>query len=140
MPESYALLSLFFSAFISSTLFPGGSEVLLLYLASQTDENLLMLWLVASIGNTFGGLTSWFLGYWLVRRFPSRGLNEQKHQRALASIRRWGSISLLFSWLPIIGDPLCFVAGWLKVSFLWSGVFIAVGKAMRYGFMLLLLQ
>ncbi len=138
MLESYTLLSLFISAFISSTLLPGGSEVLLLYLATQTNENMLALWLVASAGNTLGGLTSWGLGYWLVVRFPNRGLDEQKHHRALSYLRRWGSASLLLSWLPIIGDPLCFVAGWLKLSFVWSGLFIAVGKGLRYGFVLLL--
>jgi len=137
--EDTSLISLFFSAFISSTLLPGGSELLLIYLATQTDTNILALWTVASLGNTLGGLTSWLLGYLLIKRFPNRGLDEKKHGQALGQIRRWGSLSLLFSWLPIIGDPLCFVAGWLKLSFLWSCIFIALGKGMRYGVILLML-
>lgn len=139
MTEDSSLISLFFSAFISSTLLPGGSELLLVYLATQTETNVLALWLVASLGNTLGGLTSWLLGYWLIKRFPKRGLDEKKHGQALSHIRRWGSFSLLFSWLPIIGDPLCFVAGWLKLSFLWSCIFIAIGKGARYGVILLML-
>jgi len=137
--EDTSLISLFFSAFVSSTLLPGGSELLLIYLATQTDANILALWVVASLGNTLGGLTSWLLGYLLIKRFPSRGLDEKKHGQALRYIRRWGSVSLLFSWLPIIGDPLCFVAGWLKLSFLWSCIFIALGKGVRYGVILLML-
>ncbi len=132
MIETYALLSLFFSAFVSSTLLPGGSELLLIYLATQNSENLYSLWFVASLGNTLGGLTSWLLGYWLIKRFPNRGLDEGKHHRALTTVRHWGGVSLLFSWVPIIGDPLCFVAGWLKLPFLWSVLFIAIGKGGRY--------
>jgi len=134
--ETYALFSLFFSAFVSSTLLPGGSELLLIYLATQSNENLYALWFVASLGNTLGGLTSWLLGYWLIKRFPNRGLDERKHHRALTYVRRWGGVSLLFSWLPIIGDPLCFVAGWLKLSFIWSVLFIAIGKVSRYAVIL----
>ena len=63
--DDFSLISLFISAFISSTLLPGGSEVLLIYMATQTDESLLSLWFAASLGNTLGGLTSWLLGYWL---------------------------------------------------------------------------
>jgi len=137
--EDTSLISLFFSAFISSTLLPGGSELLLIYLATQTDTNILALWAVASLGNTLGGLTSWLLGYLLIKRFPNKGLDEKKHGQALNHIRRWGSLSLLFSWLPIIGDPLCFVAGWLKLSLIWSCVFIALGKGLRYGVILLML-
>lgn len=139
MTEDTSLISLFISAFISSTLLPGGSELLLVYMATQTEQALLSLWFAASLGNTLGGLTSWLLGYWFVKRFPGRGLDEKKHGKALTYTRRWGSLSLLFSWLPIIGDPLCFVAGWLKLSFLWSCLFIALGKGLRYALILLML-
>lgn len=136
MLDPYLLFSLFLSAFVSSTLLPGGSEVLLVYLATQSTENLWWLWAVASTGNTLGGVVSWLMGYWLIKRFPQRGLDEEKHQRGLSWLRRWGSVSLLLSWVPIIGDPLCFAAGWLKLSFIWSLVFIAIGKALRYAFLL----
>jgi len=138
--EEYSLIGLFVSAFISSTLLPGGSEVVLLYLATQSDESHGLLWLLATAGNSLGGLTSWILGWWLARRFPKRTLDEKKHERALRHIRRWGNPALLFSWLPIIGDPLCFVAGWLRMSFLYAVIFITIGKAARYGVLLLYVQ
>lgn len=138
LDESAGLWSLFISAFISSTLLPGGSEVLLLYLASQTEQSISALWFVASLGNTLGGITSLLLGWWLSRRFPDKSLDEEKHQKALGQIRRFGSLILLLSWMPIIGDPLCFVAGWLKIPWFWAILFIAVGKALRYAALLLL--
>lgn len=134
--ESAGLWTLFLSAFLSSTLLPGGSEAVLLYLASQTSQNLLLLGLVASIGNTLGGLTSFGLGWWLANRFPDKTLDEEKHQKALERIRRYGSPILLLSWAPVIGDPLCLVAGWLKLSFWKACLFIAIGKAARYGALL----
>lgn len=137
--EEYGVIGLFFSALISSTLLPGGSEVVLLYLATQTAENHGILWLVATLGNAFGGIITWAMGWWLLRRFPDKALDEVKHKRALGHIRRWGSPVLLFSWLPIIGDPLCFVAGWLKLNFFYSVLFITAGKAARYGLLLVYL-
>ena len=137
--EEYSLAGLFLSAFISSTLFPGGSEVVLLYLASQNTDPIWQLWLVATIGNTLGGLTSWGLGWWVAKKFPKRALDENKHKRALHHTRRWGSGALLFSWVPIIGDPLCFVAGWLRLSFVASCIFIALGKGARYAVVLLII-
>ena len=134
--EEFSLIGLFVSALISSTLLPGGSEVVLLYLATQTSENHWVLWFVATLGNSIGGIITWLLGWWLVRRFPGKSLDEVKHKRALGHIRRWGSSSLLFSWLPVIGDPLCFVAGWLKMPFLYCVIFIVMGKAARYGLLL----
>lgn len=135
--EEYGLFGLFASALISSTLLPGGSEVVLLYLATQTEEHHLSLWFVATLGNSIGAIITWLLGWWLVHRFPDKGLDEEKHKRALSHIRQWGSSSLLFSWLPVIGDPLCFVAGWLKLPLFYSVLFIVVGKGARYGLLLL---
>jgi len=138
--EEYGLFGLFVSALISSTLLPGGSEVLLLYLATQTAENHWMLWFTATLGNALGGVSSWVLGWWVVKRFPLKQLDEKKHSRALGQIRHWGSPALLLSWLPVIGDPLCFVAGWLKLSFIYCALFIVIGKAARYGVLLIALN
>lgn len=135
--EEFSLFGLFVSALISSTLLPGGSEVVLLYLATQTAENHWILWFTATLGNSLGGISTWILGWWLACRFPSKALDEKKHTRALTQIRRWGSPGLLLSWLPVIGDPLCFVAGWLKLSFIYCALFIVIGKATRYGLLLL---
>ncbi len=126
-------------SFLSSTLLPGGSEVALLYAASEQPESQVSLWLAASIGNTLGGLSSWLIGWWLARRFPQVGLKKPEQQRALQRIARHGSPLLLFSWLPVVGDPLCLAAGWSGVRLLPAMFFIATGKALRYGVLLALL-
>jgi len=133
----YPLWELFISALISSTLFPGGSEAVLLYQATNQLAAPWLLLTVATVGNTIGGMLSWLLGRWLVWRFPARQL-EQKHQTALHRIQRWGSPALLFSWLPVVGDPLCLAAGWLRIAWPVSLLFIAVGKGLRYGALLYL--
>lgn len=137
MDSAIGLWSLFLSAFISSTLFPGGSEVLLLYLASEAEHSLVTLLVVATVGNSLGGISSWLLGYWLSRRFPLRQLSEPKYARALEWIRRGGGPVLLLSWLPVVGDPLCLVAGWLRISWLQAIIYISLSKALRYYVLLL---
>jgi membrane protein YqaA with SNARE-associated domain len=128
---------LFVSAFISSTLFPGGSEVVLGVLAAEQHYDPCLLLAIASLGNTLGALTTWLLGYWLARRFPLEERLSEKRRRALARVRHWGSPALLLSWLPVVGDPLCFAAGFLRLPFLASLTFIALGKAARYAVILL---
>jgi len=130
-----SLWTLFSSAFISSTLFPGGSEVVLAYLNSSSSYSPGLLLLVASIGNTLGGLSSWVLGRIVAWKYPLREL-KSKHQQAFHYLQRWGTPVLILSWLPVVGDPLCLVAGWLKMNFFYSLVFIALGKALRYAVIL----
>jgi len=132
MTDDLSLWGLFLSAFISSTLFPGGSEVALGVLAANRTHAPGLLLAVASVGNTLGALTTWLLG-WLV----ARGLPPEKHlteprRRALDRVRRFGSPVLLLSWLPVVGDPLCFAAGALRLPFPASVLFIALGKTARY--------
>ncbi len=127
------LWALFVSAFISSTLLPGGSEAMLYGLARAGYQEPWLLLLTASAGNTLGGMTSWLVGWLIAWRFPShRMLQSQRYRRALQRVRRWGAPVLLFSWLPIVGDPLCVVAGWLRTGLLATVFFIALGKALRY--------
>ena len=136
----FSLWGLFLSAFISSTLFPGGSEAVLAYLASETQYNPFMLLFVATLGNTLGGMVTWGMGWLIAIRFPTRRLLGEKEGKALARIQRWGSPILLFSWLPVVGDPLCLVAGWVRLHWLESLVFIALGKAMRYALIIFVFQ
>ena len=130
---------LFLSAFISSTLFPGGSEAVLAYLSSEQQHSFLVLLMVASAGNTLGGMTSWGLGWLIALKYPARGLVKPEQQRAVERIQRWGSPLLLLSWLPVIGDPLCVAAGWLRLHWLLSLIFIGVGKTARYAVLLYLI-
>ena len=131
-----SLWSLFGSAFLSSTLLPGGSEALLVYLASDAVYTPLTLLSVAAVGNTLGGMTSWGLGRLIAVKVPARGLVKPEQQQAVERIQRWGSPLLLLSWLPVIGDPLCVAAGWLRLHWLLSLVFIGVGKTVRYAVLL----
>ena len=122
------LLTLAGSAFLAATLLPGGSEVYLLYLDHNSEHADWLLVLAASIGNTAGSMTSWVIG----RLIPAGKKLEQKHARALAWMRQYGVAALLLSWVPIIGDPLCVVAGWFRIPFALALAVIAVAKTLRY--------
>ncbi len=131
-PEDYTLGGLFLSAFISSTLFPGGSEVVLAYLVAQQTYDPWVLFGVATVGNTLGGMSSWLIGLLVSWRFPASRLTKPRQQQAVESLQRWGSPILLLSWVPVIGDPLCVAAGWLRVNAIIALVCIGLGKAVRY--------
>jgi membrane protein YqaA with SNARE-associated domain len=132
MEGDLTLWGVFLSAFVSSTLLPGGSEVILAALAAQEGSDRITLLAVASAGNTLGGMSSWLIGRLIAMRFPARELTKPKHRQAIDRVQQWGSPVLLLSWLPVIGDPLCVAAGWLKTGFVAALVFIAVGKTLRY--------
>ena len=130
------LWSLFASAFLSATLLPGSSEVLLAYLFSTSQHSPTVLIAIATLGNSLGGFTSYWLGRFLAYRYPNQSLRE-KHQMAITRIQHWGSFSLLLSWVPIIGDPLCVAAGYLKINVWLALLLLMVGKAARYVFVIL---
>ena len=123
---------LFLSAFISSTLFPGGSEAVLAYLVSNSAYPLFLLVAIATVGNTLGAMTSWGIGRLISIRFSTEKLSKTSQQIAVERLQKYGSPILLLSWLPIIGDPLCVAAGWLRLHWLPSLLFILVGKLLRY--------
>lgn len=132
MSGELSLWGLFISAFISSTIAPGGSEAVLAYMVSEKQFNTQNLVLIATIGNTLGALTTWFLGVLAAKKFPAEELLAKKKQKSLGFVKRWGVWTLFFSWLPIIGDGLCFAGGWLKLPFIMSCIIIFLGKALRY--------
>ncbi len=133
MLAEWGTLGLFISAFISSTIAPGGSEALLVYLlVNQPDPAGGWLVFVATVGNTLGAMTTWLLGFVAVRYglFPS--IEQRLSSASMERVRRWGALALLLSWLPLVGDGLCLAAGWLRIN-LWAGlVCIIIGKAARY--------
>nr|WP_238483575.1 YqaA family protein [Rahnella perminowiae] len=122
-----ALASLFGSSFLSATLLPGNSEVLLVALLSAGSAMPAALVLSASVGNTLGGITNVIIGRFLPQLKPQRGLNI-----ARGWLKRFGPPALLLSWLPVMGDVLCVLAGWLRMP--WGPVvfFMLIGKAVRY--------
>lgn len=128
------LWGLFVSAFISSTIAPGGSEAVLAYLVAEQLHPVMLLVIVATVGNTLGALTTWWLGSLTARKFPAEHLLDKKQKKSLRWVQHWGYWSLLFSWLPIVGDGLCFAGGWLKLPLLISTVLIFIGKLARYLF------
>ena len=137
MDAAISLWGLFLSSFISSTLFPGGSEAVLVLLANDPQHDPWLLLGIASLGNTLGGLSTWLLGYLLARRFPIERRLSPDRQRAVARLRAWGSPALLLSWLPLVGDSLCFAAGYLRMPFLPSLLFLALGKTARYAILII---
>ncbi len=132
--QDSGLWGLFFSAFISSTIAPGGSEAVLAYLVSGAQYSNLTLIVIASVGNTLGALTTWWLGSFAAKKYPMENLLSENKQKAVNSVKRWGNLALLFSWLPIVGDGFCFAAGWLKLPLFLGTIAIAVGKTIRYTF------
>ena len=131
-----ALGGLFSSAFLSATLLPGGSEAVLAYLAHADDHNPLTLLVVATAGNTLGGMSSWLIGCLI----PAGRLQRPELHPAVARIRKHGSPVLLLSWVPVIGDPLCAAAGWLRVPWYRALLFIALGKIVRYALVLFVVR
>jgi membrane protein YqaA with SNARE-associated domain len=127
-------LILLFSAFISATLFPLGSEALLIYDIKE-GYNIYLLMLVATIGNSLGSLLNYFLGLkgeeYLVEK---KLLNEKMIIKSKTYFDKYGSVCLLFSWLPIIGDPITFVAGILKYDLKKFIVLVLIAKLSRYLF------
>lgn len=130
--ESLGILGLFISAFISSTIAPGGSEAVLAYMVNSHQYDIAWLVAVATLGNSLGAMTTWWLGLWASKKYPAENMLPVKHQKSLNTVKDWGSWALLLSWLPIIGDGLCFAGGWLRLSLISSVLAIFLGKTLRY--------
>jgi membrane protein YqaA with SNARE-associated domain len=125
-------LVLFFSALISATLFPLGSEALLIYDIKE-GYNIYLLIAVATFGNTLGSVINYFLGLKGEEYLISKNFLKEKYIiKSKYYFDKYGSISLLFSWLPIIGDPITFVAGILKYDFKKFLVLVFIAKLSRY--------
>jgi len=123
---------LFISAFISSTIAPGGSEAVLAYMVTSGHYQVELLVIVATIGNTLGAMTTWGLGVLAARKFPVATLLPEKKQKALNLVREKGIWTLFFTWMPVIGDVLCFAGGWLRLPFFQACLIILLGKLGRY--------
>ncbi len=133
------MLSLFLVALVSATLLPGGSEVWLARLWCL-GEPALMLWAVATAGNTLGSLINVWMGRY-ARRFQDRRWFPAS-PAGLARAERWyfcfGEWSLLFSWAPVVGDPLTVLAGVFRLPWWRAILLITLAKGGRYALVLLL--
>ena len=122
-PEG-GLAGVFVASFLAATVVPLSSEAVLFgYLRLHPEYSVLAVAL-ATVGNTAGGMTTYFIGRLLPERKPDT--------RALAWLKRYGAPATLFAWLPIIGDALCVAAGWLRVHWLAALGFMAAGRLARY--------
>ena len=128
------LLGLFLTAFISATLVPMSSEAVLAALIAAQGWNVVLLVLVATAGNTLGSVVNWFLGQFCLHWRDSRWfpIGEEQLDRASEWFRRFGVWTLLLAWLPVIGDPLTFIAGVAGVRFPLFLTLVLIGKAARY--------
>ena len=123
MSDTASLLSLFFGSFLAATLLPGGSEAVLFGVLKSYPETLWLALLIATVGNTLGGMVSFGMG-WL--------LPQTQQLKHVEKLRRYGTPALLLAWAPLIGDALCLAAGWLRLNPWQALVFMAIGKFARY--------
>ena len=144
----HGLSTVFLISFISATLLPLGSEPAVFGLIKLNPDLFWPAIFVATAGNTLGGMLSWWMGYGthhavdIVRKHkadvegeaqaPNTNMNEKMHKRALEWLEKLGPKACLLSWLPGVGDPLCAVAGWLKMPFWPCAIYMAIGKFLRY--------
>ncbi|KAB7885252.1 YqaA family protein [Poseidonibacter ostreae] len=132
-------LVLFISAFISATLIPFGSEALLIYDIKE-GYNIYFLVFFATLGNSLGSILNYFLGLkgeeFLIKK---NLLKEKSILKSKSYFDKYGSICILFSWVPIIGDPLTFIAGVLKFNLKLFILLVVIAKFSRYLFIALLL-
>ena len=127
-------LSLFLISFLAATILPFSSELTLAGLISTSNYDNLLLLVFASFGNVLGSVFNWGLGFYarnltIKKWFPFK---ETQIERSSKWFSKFGKWSLLFAWLPIVGDPLTFVAGLLRVRFLDFIILVAIGKVSRY--------
>ena len=123
MDEPSSLWALFASSFLAATLLPGGSEFVFAGVLNAKPHLYWPALAVATLGNTLGGMSSYLIGRIIPQRAELKGLKwVQSH----------GSPALLAAWVPIIGDPLCVAAGWLRINPWLGALFMAIGKFARY--------
>jgi membrane protein YqaA with SNARE-associated domain len=123
MSEEASLWALFGSSFLAATLLPGGSEAVLFTVLKLHPGQFWLALGVATLGNTLGGMSSYLIGRIVPQKYDLRGLQ---------TVRKYGSPVLLLSWVPLIGDPLCVAAGWLRLNPWLAAFFMGVGKLTRY--------
>ncbi|MFM9915941.1 MAG: YqaA family protein [Rhizobacter sp.] len=147
----FGLSTLFIVSFISATLLPLGSEPAVFGLVKLNPQLFWPAVGVATIGNTLGGMLTWWMGLGAGRAYHAVAARREAtavavpigesaadpeqtptHRRATRWLQRYGAKACLLSWLPVVGDPLCAVAGWLRLPFWPCVLYMAIGKFARY--------
>jgi membrane protein YqaA with SNARE-associated domain len=128
----FGLSTVFVVALLSATLLPLGSEPVVFGLVKLNPELFWPAVLVASAGNTVGGAISWWMGRGAEAAYERVRHRKPAELRALQWLQHFGPKACLVSWLPVVGDPLCALAGWLRLPFWPCVLYMAIGKFLRY--------
>ena len=126
--------SLFVVAFMVATIIPFGSEVYFITLLSLGEYNNLFLLIVVSVGNIFGSLFNWLCGFY-VNYFIKKSwfpINNKIINSGNKIFTKYGKWSLLFSWVPFIGDPIRLAAGSVRCPLIPFMILVSIGKFARY--------
>ena len=156
MNETASILSLFTSSLLGATLLPGGSEAVLFAVVKAYPDTLWLALLVATLGNTIGGMITFGMGWLLPQTQQLKHLDKVWYRRggaepsgagvaasrlppqtakfasAVSKVRRYGTPVLLLAWTPLLGDALCLAAGWLRLNPWQAALFMMIGKFARY--------
>jgi len=127
-------LSLFVISFLAATILPFSSELTLAGLIATSNYDNLLLLIVASFGNVLGAVVNWVLGFYS-RNFSTKKwfpFKDEQIEKSSIWFNKFGRWSLLFAWVPIIGDPLTLAAGLLRVKFIEFLILVTIGKLSRY--------
>jgi membrane protein YqaA with SNARE-associated domain len=127
----FGLSTVFVASLISATLLPLGSEPVVFGLIKLNPTLFWPTIFVATAGNTIGGAIDWWMGYG-AHRVLDKYKSSSSHAKALQWLEHLGPKACLLAWLPAVGDPLCAVAGWLKLPFWPCLMYMAIGKFLRY--------
>jgi membrane protein YqaA with SNARE-associated domain len=136
----FGLGTVFIVSFVSATLLPMASEPVLFGLVKLNPDMFWPALLLATLGNTLGGAVTWWMGYGAEVAYEhvvhspadAPAPRESHKERARRWLARFGAKACLLAWLPVVGDPLCAVAGWLRLPFWPCLVYMAIGKFARY--------
>lgn len=127
-------LTLFLVSFFSATILPSQSELLLGTMIVFTENSVVNLVIIASIGNILGSITNYYIGRYLTKFENTRFVNKnsKSFKKATDLYNKYGKITLFFAWVPVIGDPLTIIAGFFKLNFKKFLIIVSIGKIFRY--------
>jgi len=123
---------MFLTAFVSATILPMGSEAMLIYYINE-EFNIVLLFIVATIGNSFGSIVNYYIGYKGEKYLEDKKyLNTHQLEKYKKVFDKYGGASILLSWLPIVGDPLTIIAGAMRYNIKKFIILVFVAKSSRY--------
>ena len=133
MIEDLGLFGLFLGCLLSATIIPFSSEALVTG-ALLLDYSPWTVILVATLGNTIGGMTCYLLG-WLckwswIEHFLK--VKEETLAKAHQKVEKYGSFAALLTWIPIIGDPIALAMGLMRTRVVPTTLLMFIGKGLRY--------